>query len=225
MKRDNRMTHSKQKITPLQDLTLLDRFLFSEAVEDEIFLSDLLSIIMEEDIVLKTPPQTEKEIRSSNLRKYVKLNVFAEDEQDRIYDTEVQKQNTGNLPLHDGGYRIFLNTHGTDTQNISPELKALLDFFENPTEEMAVQSGSERIQRMQKRVKTLKDSEEVGAKYMREWEERAIEKKESYEQGRVEGLAEEKLNTARKMLQEGLDIDLIIKITGLTKEEISVLDV
>ena len=276
------MTHCKQKMTPLQDLTLLDRFLFSEAVEDEIFLSDLLSIIMEEDIVLKNPPQTEKEMRGSNLRKYVKLDVFAEDEQDRIYDTEVQKQNTGNLPkrsryyqamadskllepgdvdynsmksvriimigpfdpygrkrykytfhmtcmeesdlpLNDGSYRIFLNTHGTDEQNISPELKALLEFFENPTEEKAVQSGSERILRMQKRVKTLKDSEEVGAKYMREWEEKVLEKKESYEQGRAEGLAQGQLNTARKMLQEGLDVDLIVKVTDLTREQISAL--
>ena len=39
-------------------------------------------------------------------------------------------------------------------------------------------------------------------------------------EGRKEGKAEEKLEIAKKMLAEKMDIDVIIKITGLTKEEI-----
>jgi len=265
------MTKPK-KMIPLQELTLLDRFLFSEAVEDETFLADVLSIIMGEDIVLRQPPQTEKEIRDHNLRKYVKLDVFAKDEQNRIYDTEVQKQNTGNLPkrsryyqaltdskllepgdtdygklnrvhtiiiapfdlfqhdrymytfqmrcieepdlpLNDDGYRLFLNTHGTDEENISPELKTMLEFFENPTEDVSANSGSDRIKRMQKRVNTLKHSEETGAKYMREWEEKAFERQEGKEEARVE--------IAKNMLAEGLNIALIEKTTGLTQDEIT----
>ncbi len=85
--------------------------------------------------------------------------------------------------MNDEGYRLFLNTHGTDDENISSELKAMLEFFENPTEEVAAKSDSTRIKRMQKRVTTLKNSEELGAKYMREWEERAIERQE----GKAEG--------------------------------------
>ena len=241
--------NEKTRLIPFQDLTLLDRFLFSEAVEDEQFLADVLSIIMGEDIVLKNPPQTEKEMRSSEIRKYIKLDVFSEDLEENIYDTEVQKKNTGNLPrrsryyqamvdskllavgdtdyqklnrvhmimiapfdlfgkdryrytfqmscieeadvcLDDGAYRIFLNTHGKDDENISPELKALLQFFEHPSKEVAEQSGSERIKRMQKRVKTLKESEELGAKYMREWEEKALARKEGRAEGHAEGHAE-----------------------------------
>ncbi len=102
------MTQSKpKKMIPLEELTLLDRFLFSEALEDETFLADVLSIIMGEDIVLKNPLQTEKEMRNHNLRKYVKLDVFAKDEQNRIYDTEVQKQNTGNLPKRSRYYQAL----------------------------------------------------------------------------------------------------------------------
>ena len=52
------------------------------------------------------------------------------------------------LPLNDGAYRLFLNTHGTDAENISPELKAMLEFFENPTEDVAAKSNSDRIKRM-----------------------------------------------------------------------------
>ena len=261
-----------RQMTPLQDLTLLHRFLFSEAVEDPQFLEDVLSIIIGEDIVLKELPQTEKEIRNTNLRKYVRLDVWAKDEHENIYDAEVQREDTKNLPkrsrfyqalmdsrlleagdteyeklnrvhmimiapfdlfgkkrykytfqmacseepdvfLNDGAYRIFLNTHGTDDKNISPELKALLEFFENPSEEVANRSGNERIKRMQKRVKSLKESEEVGVKYMREWEEKIFAKREAREEGlaegraegRAEGLAEGRAEGRTEGLAEGRD--------------------
>ena len=40
------------------------------------------------------------------------------------------------------------------------------------------------------------------------------------EEGIKEGIKEEKIETAKKMKNEGLAINLIQKITGLTKEEI-----
>ncbi|CDA30431.1 putative uncharacterized protein [Clostridium sp. CAG:492] len=39
-------------------------------------------------------------------------------------------------------------------------------------------------------------------------------------EGRSEGKIEEKIEIAKKMLAEEMDINLIIKITGLTKDEI-----
>lgn len=88
----------KQKKS-LQDLTLLDRFLFSEAMEDLEFAEDVISIIMGEDINIKGLPQTEKEQRNRELRKYVKLDVWALDENDYIYDTEVQKKKSKNYSI------------------------------------------------------------------------------------------------------------------------------
>ena len=44
--------------------------------------------------------------------------------------------------------------------------------------------------------------------------------KKGMEKGIEKGREEEKLETAKKMLKEGIKIDLIIKVTGLTKEEI-----
>lgn len=43
---------------------------------------------------------------------------------------------------------------------------------------------------------------------------------EGHAEGRAEGRAEEKIQTARKMLQLGLDIDIIAKATGLNAEQI-----
>ena len=236
------MNHSqKKKMIPLQELTLMHRFLFSEAVEDQQFFEDVLSIIMGEDILLNGPPQTEKEVRTtSEWRKYVRLDVWAKDDQDRIYDAEVQQEDTKNLPkrgryyqalmdsklleigdtqyeklnrihmimitpfdlfgrgrymytfqmrcleepdlsLGDDAYRIYLNTKGTDPENISQELRTLLEFFENPSEEVAAQSESYRIKRLQQRVQSLKKNADVGARYMRAWEEIEFERQKAVE--------------------------------------------
>ena len=40
------------------------------------------------------------------------------------------------------------------------------------------------------------------------------------EEGRVEGREKEKIETAKKMLEDGLDADLICRYTGLSIEEI-----
>ena len=82
----------------LSDLTLLDRFLFAEAVEDPEIMQLLLEIILEREVRLDGLPQTEKEKRDSPRYRHVRLDVWARDLDNRIYDTEVQKRNTGNLP-------------------------------------------------------------------------------------------------------------------------------
>ena len=51
----------------LQDLTLLDRFLFAEVMEDPKTFENILSIILGEDISIKGRPQSEHESRTSPL--------------------------------------------------------------------------------------------------------------------------------------------------------------
>ena len=54
---------------------------------------------------------------------------------------------------------------------------------------------------MQERIRQIKSSEEIGVKYMQEWEEKIIEKEkareEGLEEGRKLGLAEGRLQTER----------------------------
>ena len=88
----------EQKQKALKDLNLLDRFLFSQAADDPDTMRDMLEIILGREVVLKLLPQTEKEQRTHPLNRYVRLDVWAMDEEERIYNTEVQKEDTGNLP-------------------------------------------------------------------------------------------------------------------------------
>ena len=234
----------------LQDLTLLDRFLFAEVMEDPKTFENILSIILGEDISIKGRPQSEHENRTSPLKRQVRLDVWAEDETDAVYNVEAQKENTKNLPhrsrfyqalidsklldpgevdfsnmkdcysiiiapfdlfgrglyqytfqmtcaetgqpLEDGATRIFLNTHGKNSEDISPELKELLYYMEHTTEEISCSTS--RLQQIKNHVNIVKSSEELGVKYMQEWEEKILEKRkaraEGLAEGRAEGLAE-----------------------------------
>lgn len=210
----------------LKDLNLLDRFLFAEAMEDPVIMQTILEIILGKDILLKYPPQAEKEKRSSPLFRFIRMDVWAMDAEDTVYDAEVQKEDTKNLPrrsrlyqsmiapfdlfgkdlyrytfrmrcdedpgiaLDDGAARIFLNTRGKDPLGVSEELIELLRYIEHTTEEVSSSCRSGKIRELQRRIAMIKSSEEIGVKYMQEWEEKVIEQRRAREEGVAEGRAE-----------------------------------
>ena len=248
----------------LKDLTLLNRFLFAEAMDDPVNMRNLLEIILGREIVLKDLPQTEKEQRNSPLYRYVKLDVWAVDEEGTVYDTEPHRGEAEPLPkrsrhyqsmidskllkpgkvdytdmnniyiivitpydvfqagrymytfrmackeepgleLEDGAVRIFLNTHGTNENEVSPELVELLNYMENTN--TCPPAKSEKLSEIQKRVAAIKSSEEVGVKYMQAWEEKVLEReagrKEGLEEGLLRGQAEKLKELAAKKKQKG----------------------
>lgn len=93
----------------LQDLNLLDRFLFAQVMEDPDTVQTFLELLLGEEIMLRQQPQTEKEQRTSPLNRYVKLDVWAEDTEDVVYDAEVQKENTKNLPKRSRYYQALID--------------------------------------------------------------------------------------------------------------------
>ena len=92
----------------LKDLNLLDRFLFAEAMEDPVIMQTILEIILGKDILLKYPPQAEKEKRSSPLFRFIRMDVWAMDMEDTVYDAEVQKEDTKNLPRRSRLYQSMI---------------------------------------------------------------------------------------------------------------------
>ena len=101
----------EQKQKALKDLNLLDRFLFSQAADDPDTMRDMLEIILGREVVLKLLPQTEKEQRTHPLNRYVRLDVWAMDEEERIYNTEVQREDTGNLPKRSRFYQALIDSN------------------------------------------------------------------------------------------------------------------
>lgn len=256
----------------LQDLTLLDRFLFAEVMEDPKTFENILSIILGEDISIKGRPQTEHENRTSPLKRQVRLDVWAEDETYAVYNIEAQKENTKNLPhrsrfyqalidsklldpgevdfsnmkdcysiiiapfdlfgrglyqytfqmtcaetgqpLEDGATRIFLNTHGKNSEDISPELKELLYYMEHTTEEISCSTS--RLQQIKNHVNIVKSSEEIGVKYMQEWEEKILEKRKARAEGRAEGETFRLIQLIKKKIQKSKSF---IQISDELEEE------
>lgn len=72
-------------------------------------MQNVLEILLGEEILLKYPPQTEKEQRISPLKRFVKLDVWAWDVDDVVYDTEVQQEDTKNLPKRSRLYQALID--------------------------------------------------------------------------------------------------------------------
>ena len=276
------MNQTKSKKS-LQDLTLLDRFLFAEVMEDTKTFENVLSIILGQDISIAGRPQTKHESRTSPLKRQVRLDVWAEDESDAVYNVEAQKENTKNLPhrsrfyqalidsklllpgevdfsnmkdcysiiiapfdlfgkglyqytfqmtcnetgqtLDDGAVRIFFNTHGKNPEAISPELRELLYYMEHTTENISC--STPRLQEIQSHVNIVKSSEEIGVKYMQEWEEKILEKRKARAEGLAEGLAEGEdlrlIKLIKKKIQKSKNLIQIADELEETPESIQIL--
>ena len=256
----------------LQELTLLDKFLFDEVVEDKKTYEALLRIILGDDeLKLLTEAQTEKEIRTATWLRNIRVDVYAMDDKSTIYNTEMQKEKRNDLvkrtryyqalidstllepgeinfnniknttiimimpfdlfglgkyvytfeevcreypelSLNDGAKRIFINTHGKNTEDVSPEFVALMKFIEYNKSEDKINS-SPNLDMIMNRVSQVKANEEVGVKYMQRWEEEAIIRHEGREEGRAEGLEE----GLEKGLEEGREKTTILNIKNLMK--------
>ena len=94
----------------LKELNLLDRFLFDEAMEDPENVKTILDIILSQNTILRHPPQTEKEQRTSTENRQIRLDVYAMDEDDVIYEIEAQKENTHNLPKRSRLYQGIIDS-------------------------------------------------------------------------------------------------------------------
>ena len=95
----------------LKDLDLLDRFLFAEAIEDPETMELILEVILGREIILNHLPQAEKEQRRFLWSKQVKLDVWAKDVDDVVYDTEVQKRKTKDLPKRSRLYNSLIDSN------------------------------------------------------------------------------------------------------------------
>lgn len=235
------------RLKTLQELTLLNKFLFDEAMDDPETYEALLRIILgDEELKLLTPSQTEKELRTAPWLRSIRVDVYSMDS-DTIYNTEMQKENRDDLikrtryyralidssllapgevnfnniknttiimimpfdlfgkkryvytfedvcneddsiRLNDGAKRIFINTHGQNKEDVSPEFIALMRFIEYNEGVETQEESAPNLAKIQNRVAQIKASEEVGVKFMQRWEEEAIIKHDAKEEERLSSI-------------------------------------
>ena len=112
-------------------------------------------------------------------------------------------------------------------KNISKELENWIKFIESPEEMEMSKIENENIKKAREELEKISDDEyeqELTLKREMFLHDMASLKGNAYKNGEKAGLekgkTEEKIKIAKKMLKEKIDIETIIKCTGLTKEEI-----
>ena len=107
---------------PIEELTLMDDYMFAAVMRDTKHLKPLLEYILEIKIAkieLVEPQKTAKEGYSS---KGIRLDLYVEDEKGTIYNVEVQTTDKRNLPRRMRYYQSVIDIHvlhpGDDYRNL-----------------------------------------------------------------------------------------------------------
>ena len=100
---------TKNVTTKLDKLNLVDKFLFDEVMENMECYQNVISILLENEIELLKKPETEKELRVSPQLRQVRLDVVSMDREKKIFYTEMQQNNTGNLIKRSRYYQAQLD--------------------------------------------------------------------------------------------------------------------
>lgn len=149
----------------LQELTLFDRFLFNETME--IPGTRSFNLLNDTCVIMITP-----------------FDLFGKGKY--CYTFHPYCEEEPDLRLEDGAVRIFLNSHGTNRDEVSEELVALLEYMETMDADK-IGDDSENLKKLHEYVEQIKASEEIGVKYMQKWEELEYEREDAREEGREEG--------------------------------------
>lgn len=106
---------------------------------------------------------------------------------------------------------------------MSQELIDFLHYVECSTDEVCSKCESSRIHRIHKRICSIKRNEEVGGRYLQQWEEKIMIREEGIEKGIKKGIVKGEQRKAidiAKNLIDILDVEVIATKTGLAVETV-----
>ena len=99
------------RIKPLEEHTLMDDYMFSAVMRDKVNLKPLLEYILKVkivDIEFVEPQKTEKEGYQSH---GIRLDLYVQDNEGRIFNVEVQTSSKKNLPKRMRYYQSVIDVH------------------------------------------------------------------------------------------------------------------
>lgn len=117
---------AQQGKTILDEMNLVDNFLFEEVMEDRKIYETVVGILLEKEIDFLSKTETEKEFRVSPELRKVRLDSVAADTEHTVYTAEMQKRDTKNLKKRSRFYQanvdVSLLKPGTLDFNILNDL-------------------------------------------------------------------------------------------------------
>ena len=93
-------------------------------------------------------------------------NQSAEQILSNCYTFHARCDENPSLVLEDGATRIFLNTRGTNRNEVSEELIQFLEYMEQSTLNVAIPDTNRNLIKIHNHVRQVKASEEIGVKFM-----------------------------------------------------------
>lgn len=212
----------RKTVTRLEDLKLVDKFLFDETMENREAYEAVVSILLENEVELLEKPQTEKELRISPTLWEVRLDVVGMGRDKKLYHTEMQKNNTGNLKKRSRYYQAQL-----DVSLLEPGSRDFMKYVTDSSSEAAERTKSGKIKLIHQQVEKIKESEKAGVKYMQRWEELAEARDEGHSagitEGRSEGREQKLITQICKKIRKGKTAEQIAEDLEEEVEEIKII--
>ena len=182
MNKSNNIQACKKAYQPLQDLNLIDAFLFAASTEknqDAEFIAKLIIERATNEKVDGISVVSEKELTGIDISHHgIRMDLYVEEFPELMYNDGVKK-----LFLYVGG-----KLGGTE------KLKSLLQYFSDSNTRNVTDADLEHLHSI---VENAKHNQEVGKRYMTLQDMIDYEKKESFEDGIALG-REEGRNEARR---------------------------
>lgn len=260
----------------LEELTIKDSFMFGEVMSDPKICHHLLELILDKKI-LQVSVERERNVVYHSEFKSIRLDIRAVDENQNVYNVEMQVLNEDDLKkrsryyhgqidmelLHtgksyselplcyvificdfdlfgEGLYRytkddgckecsrvsmsngnttIFLNTLGTNKNDVSKELISFLNYVHADRKDSERDFDDEFVSILQQKVRSIKASREMEMKYMRLALELMKARKDGWIEGRAVGESAGKV--AGKMESKIEDIVDILSELGTISDNLA----
>ena len=125
-----------------------------------------------------------------------------------------------NVNLQDGSWTIFLNTHGTNDDEVPEELVKFLKFVGADLGESQRDFQDDFIKKLQDSIKNVKQSREMEERYM------LLEQllKREYKTGKAEGKVESKIESIIHFLEEKDSISNELKVQIMEQKDMNILE-
>ena len=120
------------------------------------------------------------------------------------------------MDVSDGSRSIYLSTKGKNETEVSEKLVRFLKYVQADLDESVMDYGDEFVKKLQEAVMRVKESREMGERYMtlQEW------LKDEFEEGKLAGIKEKLVSQVEKKLEKGNTPE---EIADILEEDISVI--
>ena len=184
-------------------ITIKNNFLFQETLRNKSLCKQLLERVLHIQVKTIRYMETEKTMKAKLSSKNTRLDVYVEDKDD-------------NLQMGDLTENIFLNVKAADKTD-DEELAAFLRYVDGQ------KPDSSFTKKLDEEATRIKNNEDWRLKAMTLDMEIQDMKKRIAKREREKGKQESKIEIAKKLLDDGMDVSKVAKLTNLSVKEVTAL--